>query len=99
MSGGSYNYAFRTVQEMADNLSCSKDTYKKAFSEHLTKVAKAMKAVEWVDSGDWGVLDDKDFILDVIPNLDQECLEINCKRAEELIAELKENIQDIKDNE
>jgi len=57
MSGGSYDYAFRHVQDMAANLRCGRnghDPLRVAFAEHLEKVAKAMHDVEWVDSCDYG---------------------------------------------
>lgn len=37
-----------------------------AFSRHLLKVAAALKAVEWVDSGDWGPGDEDGPIAEVL---------------------------------
>lgn len=63
MSGGSYNYAYRYVEEFADalerneridggELSEPNGLDRLAFAAHLRKVAAAMKAIEWVDSYD-----------------------------------------------
>jgi hypothetical protein len=54
MSGGSWNYAYEKVEEMAVGLSVSADPLRRAFASHLKGVARAMKAVEWVDSCDSG---------------------------------------------
>lgn len=63
MSGGSYNYAFRRVEEFAEALEtgttfdgratgCENNHDRIGFAAHLRKVAAAMQAIEWVDSGD-----------------------------------------------
>jgi hypothetical protein len=53
MSGGSYDYAFYRVDDMADAMESRPMTpIRKAFITHLRKVAGAMKAVEWADSSD-----------------------------------------------
>lgn len=54
MSGGSYEYAYRHVREMAESLRGKEiNPLRKAFSEHLERVAEAMRVVEWVDSCDY----------------------------------------------
>jgi hypothetical protein len=61
MSGGSMDYAFarvRTAQELFEH-----DTpERKAFADHLDKVAKALHDIEWVDSGDYGPGDENEAI-------------------------------------
>lgn len=67
MSGGSYNYAYGIVERFADALDagmtfpdvhgarptgCENNHDRIGFAAHLRKVAAAMKAIEWVDSGD-----------------------------------------------
>lgn len=58
MSGGSYEYAYQRVNDMADGLQidggCSAvpPALRVAFRAHLRAVAKAMRAIEWNDSGD-----------------------------------------------
>lgn len=50
MSGGSYNYAYSRVEDVADALRRSPDSLRRAFATHLELVAKAMHDIEWVDS-------------------------------------------------
>ncbi len=53
MSGGSYNYAFQRIDDFADDMLARNPTpERRAFAKHLRKVALAMRAIEWVDSGD-----------------------------------------------
>ena len=55
MSGGSYQYAYTHVDAMAtdERVSGSEASELRwAFGEHLLLVARAMRAVEWVDSHD-----------------------------------------------
>lgn len=58
VSGGSYEYAYQCVDDMADGLQidggCSAvpPALRVAFRAHLRAVAKAMRAIEWNDSGD-----------------------------------------------
>lgn len=58
MSGGSYDYAYRQVEEMAASLranghcSAAAPALRELFREHLWDVAKAMRAIEWNDSCD-----------------------------------------------
>ena len=56
MSGGRYEYCYARVENMAMNM-WGKETVplRKAFALHLLKVAKAMRDVEWEDSGDGAV--------------------------------------------
>ena len=52
MSGGSYDYAFSHVSDMADAMRKHQTPLRIAFRGLLERVSVAMKAVEWVDSGD-----------------------------------------------
>ena len=64
MSGGSYDYAYSTVERFAEALeegktfggyaTCEGNTciVRLCFAAHLRKVAEAMKAIEWEDSAD-----------------------------------------------
>jgi len=65
MSGGSYNYAYRTVEDAAYDIRERADQncpdslgLRIALADHLLLVAAAMKAIEWVDSCDWGAGDE-----------------------------------------
>lgn len=54
MSGGSYQYAFGTVTDVATEIRrrSGNDVIRLAFANHLDLVAKAMHDIEWVDSCD-----------------------------------------------
>ena len=63
MSGGSYDYVFEKINDFADALEsgkcfqgretgCENNLDRLGFAAHLRKVSDAMKAIEWVDSGD-----------------------------------------------
>ncbi len=58
MSGGSMNYLCYAVQ----GAEFREDTvFRKAFKIHLIKVAEALRAIEWNDSGDGA--DNEDFLI------------------------------------
>lgn len=70
MSGGHYDYAYKHVQEFADQLLVEGTPHtvlRSAFREHLEKVAEAMKAVEWVDSSDTGPGSEVEAIRECLP--------------------------------
>ena len=59
MSGGSYNYAYRHLEQFGDSLQTEASgcgyadrTLRELFKLHCYKVAEAMRAIEWNDSGD-----------------------------------------------
>ena len=55
MSGGSYDYAYNQVEEIARNIQSNAGTpLRRAFAKHLERVAQALHDIEWVDSGDYG---------------------------------------------
>lgn len=57
MSGGEYNYAYRRVEEFANDMLRRHSEIRHlriGFYRHLQLVAEAMRAVEWTDSGDGG---------------------------------------------
>lgn len=55
MSGGSYDYAYHFVRDMAEEILVREKTFelRRAFARHMLDVADAMHAIEWVDSGDF----------------------------------------------
>ena len=73
MSGGSYDYKYRAIEELADLLSPNKDKYqliRDRMANALRGIAKQCHDIEWIDSGDYGPedfeeikkwLDDHDF--------------------------------------
>ena len=58
MSGGSMNYVYMKVDDAAQAFSLS-TPLRRAFSEHLSLVAKALHDIEWVDSCDYGKGDEE----------------------------------------
>lgn len=62
MSGGVYDYAYMKVAQMAEELADSVNPKRREFAEHMRLVAEAMRAIEWVDSGDCSEPHDTDAI-------------------------------------
>ena len=65
MSGGSYEYAYRHVEEFAEAIR-GKSVLRDAFADHLELVARAMHDIEWVDDDDYGEGDDDEPIRAVL---------------------------------
>jgi len=90
MSGGSMDYLYLRVDEVADELLRSQDPLRAAFGKRLKLVADALYAVEWVDSGDLGIGDDADAIRAALAPGD--ALEMAVERAQaaalQFVAEL-----------
>ncbi len=61
MSGGSMDYAYRQVEEAMERFD-QRTPERRAFADHLKRVAEALKAIEWVDSGDYGPGDENEAI-------------------------------------
>lgn len=53
MSGGSYDYAYSKIEDLAEAIRPT-NPLRKAFKRHLKKVAEACHDIEWVDSCDSG---------------------------------------------
>jgi hypothetical protein len=69
MSGGSYDYAYRKIEALASEIkSRAQTSERKAFADHLLKVAKAAHDIEWVDSCDYGVGDENKSIRECLGN-------------------------------
>ncbi len=52
MSGGSYDYTYARIEDLAERVWDTGNPLRDAFKIHLRKVAVACKAIEWCDSGD-----------------------------------------------
>ena len=90
MSGGSLDYIYHKVEDVAQTLSDAKNTpLQRAFGEHLFKIAKALHDVEWVMSGDYGNGDDEKAIKEVLTNSNEKAFAILQTDALKLIDELK----------
>jgi hypothetical protein len=91
MSGGAYDYMYYKVENFAKNLKGTElNPIRKAFQQHLFKVAKAMYEIEWVDSGDKAPGDEYSAI--------NECIskEESIAMAEDIISILNETIEKLK---
>ena len=66
MSGGSYDYAYQNVEQMAFDLKKQKCPLRNKFGLHLIKVAKAMHDIEWVDSDDYATGAEIKSIMEVV---------------------------------
>lgn len=87
MSGGSWDYLSENVENAARHCIGSDLPERRAFGRHLVKVAEALHAIEWVDSGDWGHPRDSEAIRAVITP-EQE--------AQSMAADLRRMIEDAK---
>jgi Mg/Co/Ni transporter MgtE len=89
MSGGSWDYCYHKIDEMADKMSCQKEPLRRAFGEHLRNVAKAMHDVEWVDSCDTSPGDERAAI-ELVLGKNAKALELEIVKADarKLIEEL-----------
>lgn len=86
MSGGSWDYFYRKVGDVALKLKLEKCVLRKAFGEHLLLVARALHDIEWVDSGDYGNGDELEAIENVLgDNFDEIVLSELKSEAKELI--------------
>jgi hypothetical protein len=91
MSGGSLDYIYYRVEDVAETIKDRAETpLQKAFAEHLLKVAKALHDVEWVFSGDYGEGDDAEAIKAVLgPDYKSRTMDVLRDEANILINELK----------
>lgn len=69
MSGGSWDYVYIKFDDVASNLMDSECPQRKKLGRLVDKVAAAMKAIEWNDSGDGA--DEEAAIRDVFDFLKQ----------------------------
>jgi hypothetical protein len=86
MSGGSLDYLYSKVQDVADQLSGASNPLHGAFGLHLRKVAKALHDLEWFMSCDYSSGDEEEAIRAVIQPADE--LACATKKAEEAAAQL-----------
>jgi hypothetical protein len=92
MSGGSYDYFYSRVEQMADDLNAN-TPLRQAFRTHLRKVAKACHDIEWVDSGDCGLGDEDKAIRECLGDAsDYLCMREAIKVAELASTELTKAI-------
>ena len=82
MSGGSWDYFYKQLNDVADRLCAEQSPLRRAFGEHLRLCAAALHDIEWVDSGDYGKDDELIGIRRVLEDTASE------KSAEQVRAEI-----------
>ena len=88
MSGGSLNYAYSRVEDIAHEVRMRAETnLHRSFASHLMKVAKALHDIEWVLSCDYAPCDEVDAIRAVVTR--NEEIDQAKATAKELIEELQ----------
>ena len=95
MSGGSLDYAYQKVNELAVLLKQKHFTpLQRAFGEHLTKVSQALHDIEFVLSGDYKDGADEKAIKEVLgPESNNKALEILMHDVKQVIAEVEKLIE------
>lgn len=87
MSGGSLNYAYSRVEDIANEVTMRATcNLHRAFATHLRKVATALHDLEWVLSDGYGPGDEVESIRAVVTQ--KEEVEEAKRMAAELMAEL-----------
>ena len=96
MSGGSYDYAYGRIEDLADDIllegrcSAASPSLREAFKVHLRDVAAACRAIEWNDSNDGA--DDETELIRKCLTADAE-LDQAVTRAKSMTKELREAIK------
>jgi hypothetical protein len=62
VSGGSWDYFYCKLQDVADRLTFDEQANRRSLGRLLQKCAKALHDIEWVDSMDYGKGDDREAI-------------------------------------
>ena len=89
MSGGAFDYFYVSVENIANRGEMSTTIERKAFSQHLRKVAAALKAIEWNESGDG---DDSESYLIRACLSKCDVLYAAIEEAEEILVTLEEEV-------
>ncbi len=97
MSGGSYEYAYSKIDDLADSIKARESALtplRRAFVEHLHLVSEAAHDIEWVDSGDCGPGDEDKAILAVLgPNCSPKVLALAVDGLQDRIEELRKALE------
>jgi len=92
MSGGSLNYAYSRVNDIADDIERYATTpLHKAFASHIRDVSVALKDLEWVFSGDYGPGDEIESIRKVVTKGKE--IEVVTENAYVALKELREALE------
>lgn len=88
MSGGSMNYLYSKLDY--DATFHTNTPERRAFRQHLVKVAKALHDIEWVDSGDYRTGDENAAIRACLSS--EQLLESVIEQAKESLKNLQDEI-------
>ena len=95
MSGGSMDYLYGRVDDVADDLQLPhQPTAYRAFGEHLKNVAKALQAIEWHWSSDWSEKPALQAIDKVLHDSKALQIEVLKNDAKELINKLQQLVDE-----
>ena len=95
MSGGSLDYGYCKVEEMARSIvERSRVPLHIAFAKHLLKVSTALHDLEWLLSSDTSPGDEKKAIMDVITKRD--VVDSAIEEARKVLKDLQEAIKQCK---
>lgn len=86
MSGGSMSYLYSRVMEARHMIRHPLSPERRAFMNHLDKVADALKAIEWNDSGD-GADNEVELIRSCVP--DALIVDAAIEHAQQAVNELQ----------
>lgn len=62
MSGGSWDYAYSNIADIAERLTSDSTIKRRVLGKLVMLTSKALHDIEWVDSGDYSPGDDYDAI-------------------------------------
>lgn len=96
MSGGSYDYAYRSFEDLAERVEARavgqpNEALRLALADHLRKLAKALHDLEWVDSCDYGAGREDATIREIISPQDE--IGAAVRRAEVVAENLAKTIE------
>lgn len=89
MSGGSMDYFYSRLEDAAEKFILS-SMHRIAVRSHMLKLAKALRAIEWNDSGDGDDQEDKLIDECLAP---KEVLAVTISEAKKILVELKKEIK------
>lgn len=89
MSGGSYDYAFQKLEDLAGSIVKRRDNKitRLRVSKLLKELADICHDIEWIDSGDYG---DDDWV-----NVEGKLKNLTEKVSKEIVLEIKKEIAEL----
>lgn len=95
MSGGSLNYAYHKVEDIADMVERqAKTALHKAFAKHLRNISTALHDLEWVLSYDYSEGSEIEALEKVVPK--EIFLQSSIEEAQEAVQKVQDILSEIK---